>query len=319
MPQQQPRYVQLPGGSYLEWPQGVSAEEFRAKAAKVIASPPPPAKSTAVDKMFPTPTASAPVTVGQPHPRTGLPGAEDTLGNLRTHLSQFAQKGVGQGAGDFMMSLPLGLLKMAKGGTEIPQGKIARGAGDIVGGGLEAATIPGGFMAPEASEAIGRILPAGRMRQAGELFEQLEKGAGHVPVKTEAAGTTADAIRKLADSGGHEPKVISDFIRRVGDREQSPMTYTDLRRFYTNATRLSADESMKVTPAIKRMVGQFTQELGDAAHAAANSVGMGQKYNDAIRKYRNAAQMLELSKKVLKAVGTAAVGAAAYKTYEGLK
>lgn len=31
----QPRYVQLPNGSYLEWPDGVSAEDFKAKAAKV--------------------------------------------------------------------------------------------------------------------------------------------------------------------------------------------------------------------------------------------------------------------------------------------
>jgi len=318
MPQQQPRYVQLPGGSYLEWPQGVSAEEFRAKAAKVVASP-PPAKTTAVDKMFPTPTADAPVTVSRPHPRTGLPGAEDTLGNLRTHLSQFAQKGVGQGAGDFMMSLPLGLLKMAKGGTEIPQGKFLRGGGDILGGAAEAATIPGGFMAPEASEAIGRVLPAGRMKQAGQIFEELESRVGRVPVNTEAASGTADAIRKIADSGAHEPKVVGDFIRRLSDRTQPPMDYTDLRRFYTNASRLSAEESTRVTKPIQRLVGEFTERLGDAAYEAANSKGMGAKYNEAIRKYRDAARTLEILKKVAKAVGTAAVGAAAYKTYEGLK
>jgi hypothetical protein len=31
-----PRYVQLPDGSYLEWPQGVSADEFKAKALKAV-------------------------------------------------------------------------------------------------------------------------------------------------------------------------------------------------------------------------------------------------------------------------------------------
>ena len=29
----QPRYVEMPNGSYLEWPEGVSAEDFKAKAA----------------------------------------------------------------------------------------------------------------------------------------------------------------------------------------------------------------------------------------------------------------------------------------------
>lgn len=37
-----PRYVQLPNGSYMEWPEGISAEEFKAKAAKVGSAPDQP-------------------------------------------------------------------------------------------------------------------------------------------------------------------------------------------------------------------------------------------------------------------------------------
>lgn len=317
---QQPRYVEMPNGSYLEWPEGISADDFKAKAQKVMGQPQTSGpRMTAVDKMFPQSTPSSPVTIGQPHPRTGLAGAEDTMANLRTRLSQFAQKGVGQGAGDFMMSLPLGLLKMAKGGTEIPQGKVLSGTGDIISGGLEAATIPGSFIAPEATEAISKVLPAGRMKQAGEIFEDLEKAVGKVPVRTQPAGQTADVVRKLAESGGHEPKVISDFIRRVSDPKQPPMNYSDLRRFYQNATKLSSDEASKITKPMQRLVGEFTRNLGDAAHEAASTVGKGEKYNEAIRKYRDAARMLDLSKRIAKVVGTAAVGAGAYKLYEGLK
>ena len=30
------RYVKLPNGSYMEWPDGVSAEEFKAKASRAM-------------------------------------------------------------------------------------------------------------------------------------------------------------------------------------------------------------------------------------------------------------------------------------------
>jgi hypothetical protein len=46
---------------------------------------------------------------------------------------------------------------------------------------------------------------------------------------------------------------------------------------------------------------------------------MGQKYNEAIRKYKAAAETLKTLKTVAKLIGTAAVGAAGYKTYEALK
>lgn len=42
----QPRYVELPNGSYLEWPEGVSAAEFKAKASKLMQSAESPAPTT---------------------------------------------------------------------------------------------------------------------------------------------------------------------------------------------------------------------------------------------------------------------------------
>ncbi len=39
--QAQSRYVELPNGSYMEWPEGVSAAEFKAKAARVMGGPRP--------------------------------------------------------------------------------------------------------------------------------------------------------------------------------------------------------------------------------------------------------------------------------------
>jgi hypothetical protein len=280
MPQ---RYVQLPNGSYLEWPENVSADEFKAKALKVMGQT-PAAPETAVDKMFPEGG-----TVSAPHPRTGLAGMEDSLSSLRTRLSAFAQKGVGPGVGDFMESLPLGLLKMAKGGTEVPQGKVWKGTKDMVGGGLEASTIPASFVAPEASEAAGKLLPS--TERAGQLFQELEKIAGKVPVNVNEPGKVATKIWDLAQAGGSRPKIVNDFLRRVTNPQGLPMDYSEMRKFYQNATRLSADEANRLTPNVKRLIGEFTQRLGDSLWEAAQSVGEGGKYNTAMKSYRTAARL----------------------------
>jgi len=64
--------------------------------------------------------------------------------------------GVSPGVADFMGSLPLGLLKATKGAAEVTQpGQRIQGAKDVVGGALDASTIPGAFGAPEAGELAG--------------------------------------------------------------------------------------------------------------------------------------------------------------------
>ena len=54
-----------------------------------------------------------------------------------------------EGVGDFIASLPLGLLKTTAGLSEVAQsGKRMQGAGNTVSGALQAATIPGSFAGP---------------------------------------------------------------------------------------------------------------------------------------------------------------------------
>lgn len=269
---------------------------------------------TAVDKMFPQGG-----TVSAPHPRTGLAGIEDSLSNLRTRLSMSAQKGVGQGVGDFMESLPLGILRLLKGGSEIPQGKVWKGTKDIVGGGLEAGTIPMSFVAPEAGEMAGRLIPS--TERAGKLFEEVEKVAGKIPVDVNGPGKVATKIFSNSKSGGTLPKVISDYMRRV-TASGKPMTFSEMRQFYSNATRLSTDELNKLTPTVKYQVGQFTKSLGDSLWSAANTVGKGPKYNQAMKTYRTAARFRDAKDAVVPWAVKGAAGAAGaglgYQIYEKL-
>lgn len=67
--------------------------------------------------------------------------------------------GTSEDTAKFMGSLPLGLLRLVQGGAEIAQhGQRWQGTKDIAGGALQAATIPGSFVAPEAGETADAVL-----------------------------------------------------------------------------------------------------------------------------------------------------------------
>jgi hypothetical protein len=88
------------------------------------------------------------------------------LTGIGTVLKKMGAHGVYSGnpaaVGDFMASLPLGLSKVVTGMGEVAQpGKRVQGAKDTVSGGLQAATIPSAFVAPEGAELAGQGIDAG--------------------------------------------------------------------------------------------------------------------------------------------------------------
>jgi hypothetical protein len=119
------------------------------------------------------------------------------------------------------------------------------------------------------------------------------------------------AVRDLAQSGGSMPKVINDWLKRATDPKRPPMTYAEGRDFYSNSTRLSADEFNRLTPVMKAQIGQFTSALNRSLGQAATSVGKGELYSDSMAQYANAAAIAKravqardiLIKKALPAAG----------------
>jgi len=114
--------------------------------------------------------------------------------------------------------------------------------------------------------------------------------AGNTPINVSAPGSNALDIQTLAQRGGSMPKVVKDFLTRVTDPNKGPITFAEARDFYFNASRLSADEMGRLTPNMKRMVGQFTADLNQALTDAAGKVGMGKKYEQAMQEYHSAMQ-----------------------------
>lgn len=105
--------------------------------------------------------------------------------------------------GDFMGSLPLGLLKAVKGDAELtPQivggekGRTWQGVKDLVGGGLQATQMPGIFVAPEAAEATPEIAGAA-LSKAGDVAGDLASKTGDVASKAgEVAGRTVQVVKR---------------------------------------------------------------------------------------------------------------------------
>jgi len=286
MPNKQTRYVQLPNGSYLEWPEGVSADEFKAKALKVMGQPASNVRpDTAVDKMFP-----AGATVSAPHSRTGLAGIEDELSNLRTQLSMRAQKGVGQGAGDFMMSLPLGLLRAAKSAPDILQGKPWQATKDLVGGGLEAGTIPLSFIAPESAgkaKASVALEDAAKVitdavnplpKQMGAYQKALAQHLDKILTYAASKGINLDSIEGI----GSAMKGAGDWIRShyyeniLGPVKEVPMDISGIKGYSGETASPSTASLSQLDARLSQINAELNPKFakgGIAAQAAVKSAG----------------------------------------------
>jgi hypothetical protein len=302
---------QGPDGKWYKT-QASSPQEATQKLLRSIGggtSSAPAAHETFYDKAFPrTATFSA----GRPQ-IPGLGNMESEIRDLRNRLQNSVVKDEGGKAGNTLASAPLGLMKLAEALPQLLRGEIWKGTKNAVSGAVQAAEIPSAFIAPEASEAVKSILPS--TERAGQLFQELEKVAGNVPVDVQKPGQIATKIWDLAEAGGTLPKVINKFLRRVTNPQGTPMDYSEMRQFYQNATRLSADEMNRLTPAVKRFIGDFTQKMGDSLWEAANSVGEGGKFNKAMKGYRQGARFNELKDKAAKAALVAGLGAAGAGAY----
>lgn len=133
--------------------------------------------------------------------------------------------------------------------------------------------------------------------------------AKDVPINVNGPGDVALRTQQLAESGGAMPKVVRDFLKRVTDPDKGALTYSEARDFYTNATRISADEAG--APVMKRQVGDFTRTLNSAIEEAAEHSGKLDTYQQAMHEYHNAMRLRALGEGLKDVVTSTAAKAAA--------
>ncbi len=192
------------------------------------------------------------------------------------------------------------------------------------------AVAPLGELATAGASAVGNALPS--TERAGQKFSQVAKAAGDIPIDTSKADSVLERVKELRQRGSTMPKVTRDYekARKPGDFmgmsvDAPPMTYNEGRDFATNAGRLSVRESQAANPQMQSQVSQFAQALKAANRKAAESVGMENLYDQAIKEYHQAKSMQEAGDIIKKwsvraLLGGAVTGAAAagYKAYQAL-
>lgn len=205
-----------------------------------------------------------------------------------------------EAVGNYMASPILGSLRAAQGIGELgSSGQRWQGTKDILGGVLDASQIPLSAMVGPESEAVGqtaratpgflaRMIGASEPR-AAQNFQQVASVANKVavPITNDLSKALGD-YQSLVDAGGSRSLSVSKLLGRLTDPDKGPLTYEEARKFYSNISRLSADEMGRLTAVMKRQVGTIRAALGDAVQQAAENAGQGQAYSDAMTEYAKA-------------------------------
>lgn len=158
-----------------------------------------------------------------------------------------------------------------------------------VGKGLETAAeilLPTGAAVKAAVNAI----PSSA--RAASKFQGVMHAAKDIPLDVEAAGQVALRIAQLAERGGGSlPRPVSQFLQRITHPDKAPLAYEEARDFASGISKLSANESMRLTPALKREINELRATLNRSVGEAANKAGKGQDYIDAMTEYAKAMKL----------------------------
>jgi hypothetical protein len=78
--------------------------------------------------------------------------------------------------------------------------------------------------------------------------------------------------KELQDAGAKGlPRVIRKFVARVTDPDKAPIAWDEARDFYSNVSRLSANEYQSMNPQMAGQVAKFAGAFNDALRATAEA------------------------------------------------
>jgi hypothetical protein len=126
---------------------------------------------------------------------------------LRKMGAQPLYSGTSEGAAEMVESLPLGLTKAVEGGAQLAQpGRRWQGTKDVASGLLQASTLPGGFVAPEAAEASTAL--AGKLGPpVGKTLKEAVKGVAKLAIDVPLFGRGKAALDAVGEAGGNIKKI----------------------------------------------------------------------------------------------------------------
>lgn len=181
-------------------------------------------------------------------------------------------------------------------------------------GGVDAADHPGMTLAsaavPVAIQKVPGLMARGlgvSSARAAQNLEEAATAAKGVPINTEQVGQQGLRAMDLQATGARMPRAATQFMRRVTDPEQGAMPFEEARDFYSNLSRLSANEYGSLNPTMQRQIALMKQALHEALTEGAESVGKGGQYASGIKEYARAAKFASGAKSAGKAAAKYAV------------
>jgi hypothetical protein len=216
-----------------------------------------------------------PKSIGEWTSRFALQFGQDLrFGSGMTKAGQVYKKLGGQpfyagngGAAEFIMSLPLGILKALEGVGDITQGKVWQGTKKVISGGMQAAEEPLSFMSPE----VGETSVKGAVKtteKVGEITEETYKGIKQLlnPKSSTLPITTAPRELKM---GEIVQKIVSDNVSNVSGKLSQ------------------AQDELDYIAGVIKINGKADKTLINAYQEAANKLKEAQELHKEVNKFSN--------------------------------
>jgi hypothetical protein len=333
MPEQpQPRYVQMPDNSYVEWPEGVSAEEFKAKVAGKFGTPgEEPVGLTGLEHHDFNAPVGKEILKGIGNIGAGGLGALATLGRI-------SPWGAAADALSHQPTIYEDVWKAATHPKETGAG-LKKAFQDVAAHPLEHAEgLLGALAIPIGAEDSAAMIPS-RARAINTL-KSIEAQAADVPVTME---NTIPALQKFGEhvatggKGARAMKLLDTRIARgpkltplqqmqadlSGETAagQAPVNFPEARDFYTNVSDVTRRPGFLRRafeepgyPRLRAAAGPVRKALHtDLTNAAEESIGRGEDYANAIREYARAERLRSALRKGAIIAAPAVAGAAGAK------
>lgn len=319
-----PVEVQGPDGNIYQFPDGITKEVAVAYFKRKLGTKTPTAQIEANPPAVPKPQVLKTGLEGYHEGGYGPVSQGDLANSLFANSDEFGKRAalvLAPEAGAIATKgLPLAARMFGQAVGGAAGGKISgMSNAESAGVGAVAGAIPA--IGP-AARAIGSKIPgtAPYMAQASAKFQQVMGAARGQPVEVKESGNVAARIWDMSQRGGSRPKVITDFVKRMTDPEKGPLTYEEARDFYSNASKLSADEMKRLTPKLRFEVTKFARALDAEIRATAGAAGKGEQYGQAMREYAKGAKVKGIASKAFeKGVKALPYAGGAYAANEILK
>ena len=163
----------------------------------------------------------------------------------------------------------------------------------------------GADMAMPERPLVGQLPSASR---AGKVFQDIREQAKDVPLNFEKTTPELERFKELTQRGGRASKPFTQLARRLDldpEAPQEPVNFPEGRDFYSNISDAAHQTPLQkimgrgMKPTMRRQAVNVRRAFNDDLTSAADQVGRGQDYTDAMKEYANAKRLQKIGKGAL--------------------